>query len=319
MEGISGKATVSQLISNSSGEDSSTPLHCYYIETSEGHQIFNPRYEPIQTIYTSNASPTTIYLCRDTLTHSQLIAKRMNKYKIFSTLQAASIRREIEIHSSLSHPNIVDFYSGGELDDEFVILMEYLPRHDYFVEKIEVVISTQNNDPFMMKPDGGIEKLRSFTYDILQGLDYIHSNGVIHLDMKPANLLLKTDVEANEYPLVKICDFGLSRKVQDNGGIQIERKCGTDKYVPPEVRDNAWITPAVDMWCFGLILHQLTVGFSPYALRWRPGEKVPFSDRYWKKYKETALMDLISSCLILDPRERITAADALRHPWVEDN
>ena len=316
---MEGKATAVQLISNQSEEGASQPPHCYYIETSEGRHIFNPRYEPIQTLYTSNASPTTIYLCRDTLTHAQLIAKRMNKYKIFSTLQVASIRREIEIHSSLSHPNIVDFYSGGELDDEFVILMEYLPKHDYFVEKIEVVFYTQNNNPFMMKPDGGIEKLRSFTYDILQGLNYMHSNGVIHLDMKHANLLIKTDVEANEYPLVKICDFGLSRRVGDNGGILIERKCGTDKYVPPEVRDNAWITPAVDMWCFGLILHQLTVGFSPYALRWKPGEKIPFSDRYWKKYKETALMDLITSCLTLDPRERITAADALRHPWVEDN
>ena len=319
MEEISDGVTAKQPSSKETSDSTSLAPHCYYKEPSVGQRIFNTRYEPLQTIYSSNASPTTIYLCKDSFTNSQVIAKRMSKHKIFSSLQVSSIRREIEIHSSLSHPNIVDFYSGGELDEEFVILMEYLPRHDYFVDKIEVVISIQNNNPFMMKPDGGIEKLRSFSYDILQGLDYIHSNGVIHLDMKPANLLLKTDVEANEYPLVKICDFGLSRRIGDSGTILIERKCGTDKYVPPEVKDNSWITPAVDMWCFGLILHQLTVGFSPYALRWKPGEKIPFSDRYWKKYKETALMDLINSCLTLDPKQRITASDALRHPWISDN
>ena len=84
----------------------------------------------------------------------------------------------------------------------------------------------------------------------------------------------------------------------------------------PEVRDGAHVTPAVDMWCFGVLLHILAVGFPPHALRWKPGEEVRFGPRYWRKYEGTGLTDLIAKCLKLDPRERITVAQALVHPWI---
>lgn len=148
------------------------------------------------------------------------------------------------------------------------MLLEYIPQHDYFVDKIEVVSSKQNNRPFNIKPDGGIEKLRSFTFDILQGLEYIHSLNIIHMDLKPANLMILNYYDEHSYPLVKICDFGLSRRFQPGeSGVVIEKKCGTDKFIAPEVCDNGFVTPMVDMWCFGIILHTLTVGYTPYVLK----------------------------------------------------
>ena len=131
-----------------------------------------------------------------------------------------------------------------------------------------------------MKENGDVEKLRSFSFDILRGLHYMHDKGIIHMDMKPANLMIKPVSNPHEYPIVKIADFGLSRITGPDGYIEIEKKCGTDKYIAPEVRDSAIITTAVDIWCYGLILHVLTVGFLPYAQKWTPGEPIKFTPRY---------------------------------------
>lgn len=166
-----------------------------------------------------------------------------------------------------------------------------------------------------MKPKGDIEKLKSFSYDIIHGLNYIHRNGVVHMDMKPANLMIKPIENQSEYPMVKIGDFGLSRFLQSDGIVEIEKRCGTDKYIAPEVKDGAKVTTSVDMWCYGLILHVLTVGFLPSALKWNPGEPLKFTPRYWRKYDNTGLTDLIDKCLKLNPAERITAEHACEHEW----
>jgi serine/threonine protein kinase len=166
-----------------------------------------------------------------------------------------------------------------------------------------------------MKPDGGKEKLRSFTYDILSGLSYLHRNRVVHMDMKPANLMVMPVRDESEYPLVKISDFGLSRLVDADGFVDIEKRCGTDKFIAPEVKDGARISCAVDMWSFGMILHLLAVGFLPYALKWAPGEPLKFIPRHWRKYESSGLTNLIELCLQVDPVRRVRAEDALMHEW----
>ncbi|OMJ78729.1 hypothetical protein SteCoe_21407 [Stentor coeruleus] len=264
----------------------------------------------VKTLYTSNASPTIVDLYEDKATGVPVILKRLRKSLLFSQYQLTSAQREIQIHQKLHHPNIVEMYDSSETDTEFLLLMEYLPRHDYFTEKIEI-----NNKPFNMKPDGDVEKLRSFSLDILRGLDYLHSNGVVHMDMKPANLMIKPVQNTDEYPIVKIADFGLSRLLCEDGLVFIEKKCGTDKFIPPEVKDGAKVNCAVDMWAFGLILYLLTVGFLPFALKWMPGQPLKFITRHWKKYDKTGLMGLIEQCLQADPGNRITAREALQHDW----
>ena len=285
--------------------------HQVLIQGSDGSAIINPRYVLQREVYRSDASPTIVEIHYDTISNTEVIIKRVEKRRLVSPAQWASARRELEIHRTLHHPNIVDFLDGGETDTEFVLMLEYIPLNNYFSNKVEVC-----NKPFCTRKDGSVEKFRSYTFDILMGLAFLHANGVIHMDLKPGNLLLKKDVDASEYPLVKICDLGLSRRISDDGGIVIEKKCGTNNYIAPEVRDQARVTTAVDMWCFGVMIHLLAVGFAPHTLRWKPGEELKFAPRYWRKYENTGLTDLISRCLKLDPRERITALQALSHPWI---
>ncbi|OMJ67759.1 hypothetical protein SteCoe_34994 [Stentor coeruleus] len=267
-------------------------------------------YNYLKTLYTSNASPTIVELYEDKTSGTLVILKKLRKSMLFTQYQAQSAQREIRIHRMLHHPNIAELYDSSETDNDFLLLIEFIPRHDYFTEKIEI-----NNKPFNMKPDGDVEKLRSFSLDILRGLDYLHSHGVIHMDMKPANLMVKPVQNQDEYPIVKIADFGLSRFLAENGFAYIEKKCGTDKYVAPEVKDGSNVTCAVDIWAFGLILYLLTVGFLPFALKWMPGQQLKFMPRHWKKYDNTGLTNLIEQCLQLDPVKRITASQALHHEW----
>jgi serine/threonine protein kinase len=117
------------------------------------------------------------------------------------------------------------------------------------------------------------EKLQSFARDILTGLDYIHAMGVIHSDMKIQNALLQRpeeeDAEAGEFPIVKLCDFGLSHIIKPdlNGKAMMVERCGTGGYIAPEVGSkNSLIGPEIDMWAFGVMLYEMCTAYKPTKL-----------------------------------------------------
>ena len=271
----------------------------------------NPTFEIVKSVYLEEMAATEVNLLLHKQTQEFFILKRIYKKKLLRPEHFESAARELQIHSQLNHPNIVDNIDSGETAEEFMELLEYVPRPNYFVEKIEI-----NNTPFYTRRDGGIQKLKSFCFDILHGLKFLHESKVIHMDIKPANLLLSTKVNADEYSIVKICDFGLSKMAGDTGLVHIRFRCGTEPYIAPEVQPGVMVTSAVDMWSFGIFLYMLTVGYSPTTLKWKPGNPLPSYPRHWKKYEGTGLFDLIDKCLKLDPSQRIGAADALQHPFL---
>jgi serine/threonine protein kinase len=115
------------------------------------------------------------------------------------------------------------------------------------------------------------EKLMKYAADLLQGLQYIHSVGVIHSDMKLQNALLqRPPEEEEEYPVVKLCDFGLSHimKPELNGKAMMVEKCGTGGYIAPEIAPkNTLVGPEIDMWGFGVMLYEMCTAYKPTKLQ----------------------------------------------------
>eukprot|EP01092_Planopodium_desertum_P003605 TRINITY_DN16666_c0_g1_i3.p1 TRINITY_DN16666_c0_g1~~TRINITY_DN16666_c0_g1_i3.p1 ORF type:complete len:178 (+),score=36.31 TRINITY_DN16666_c0_g1_i3:263-796(+) len=133
----------------------------------------------------------------------------------------------------------------------------------------------------------------------------------------PENLLLKSKKSDTS---VKIADFGLSRMIDEKAMMQTA--CGTPGYVAPEVLKATGYGEEVDMWSIGVIAYILLCGFPPFY-----GDTIPeifeqimaadfeYPDDYWKGISKSA-KDFINKLLVVDPKKRLTARDALSHPWL---
>ncbi|KAH7444811.1 hypothetical protein KP509_02G092700 [Ceratopteris richardii] len=154
-----------------------------------------------------------------------------------------------------------------------------------------------------------------FTRAVLQGLDYLHSAGIVHCDIKPQNILLGSSG-------IKIADFGCARRMGYPSAIDGVLR-GTPLYMAPEVVQGLEQGPASDIWSLGCTLIHMLQGCPPWAhVRCLPALflKIGSSD------EEPPLPHLISPqardfllrCLQRDPKSRSTATELLKHPFLND-
>jgi len=151
-------------------------------------------------------------------------------------------------------------------------------------------------------------------------LDTYIKKGIIHRDLKPENLLYASPEEDAE---IKLADFGLSKIVGiDEESSVTNTTCGTPGYVAPEVLRMKGYDRSVDMWSIGVILYILLCGFPPFyedntakLFQTIMEGKFEFPDPEWTNISDSA-KDLIKRMLTVDPKKRITADDALEHPWI---
>lgn len=106
------------------------------------------------------------------------------------------------------------------------------------------------------------ETVKKFGRDLAQGLYYLHANGIIYADLKPSNVLL------NEYSNLKLCDFGLAKKIVDLIQADPEGqkpKSGTPYYMAPELfQDDGVYSFYSDIWALGCVLYELATGKPPF-------------------------------------------------------
>jgi len=153
---------------------------------------------------------------------------------------------------------------------------------------------------------------------ILEGISLCHERGIVHRDMKPDNLLVSKDLS-----IVKLSDFGLATLLGPNE--TTKGTVGTRAYLPPEMILKHAYNHAVDMWSIGCIAYVLLAGYHPFS----DDGDVPlyiqivtgqweFHDATWSNISDDA-KDFISELLILEPEERMTSKEALRHPWIRNS
>lgn len=147
-----------------------------------------------------------------------------------------------------------------------------------------------------MEPISNELMLKTFMSELLEALQYIHSKDVIHCDIKLENILGQS-LEGHSFPILKICDFGLARRIDPvMKSVLIEKRMGTKEYMAPEVKDNSRITAKVDIWSLGQVFYKMCTTYLPTQLvrDWiSKGQTVPFRDADWTDHP-AELRDLIS-------------------------
>eukprot|EP00232_Nephroselmis_pyriformis_P029139 CAMPEP_0182868158 /NCGR_PEP_ID=MMETSP0034_2-20130328/9142_1 /TAXON_ID=156128 /ORGANISM="Nephroselmis pyriformis, Strain CCMP717" /LENGTH=339 /DNA_ID=CAMNT_0025000549 /DNA_START=370 /DNA_END=1389 /DNA_ORIENTATION=- len=217
------------------------------------------------------------------------------------------IMREIDIIKSISHPSIVHFEEYFHHDNKIYLITELLTGGEMLDALLELGVYSEGD-------------ARKCFIQLIQGLKYLHKNQVTHRDLKLENLILATK---GDITTIKIGDFGLAKSLSEG---QLQTVCGSPLYVAPEVVTNTnpgAYTPCVDIWSAGVVLFILLAGYPPFEDE-NEGvlfDKIcagqyDFDDEAWEEVSAEA-KDIVSKLLTIDPKKRITADEALAHPWIK--
>jgi len=238
---------------------------------------------------------------------SQIFAVKEIHYE--NTEEREKVENESEILEQLDHMSIVRleqvFYAAGKV----LMVLEYLPGGDLF-------------DGLVSRPYYSEKDACACARQIIMALNYLSRKGIIHRDLKPENLLLAEKPSEERPPIIKLTDFGIAKSIADGRKVVECHGSGSPMYLAPETILERPISSAVDIWACGVILFLLLVGYPPF---WN--ERVEFlllsilqgnytfPSPYWDTVSESA-KDLIRKMLVVNPDERITASQALRHEWI---
>ena len=226
--------------------------------------------------------------------------KSFNKKKnIFSI---SKIKNEVKIMSKLrKHNNIVKLFELFETEDHYCLVMENIVGGNLLN-----AINKMNKIP---------ENLAKIIFrQLIKTLQYIHSNGIVHRDIKPDNILLDLD------NTIKICDFGVSKIISE--GQLIRDSCGTPAFVAPEILlDYPYDPFPTDIWSSGVVLYAMTTGFFPFRGVNETQLHKSILNGIFPKPKDISndLNDLLSKILTINPKKRISLEDILLHPWFKND
>ena len=211
------------------------------------------------------------------------------------------IYNEINIHSKLSHENIIKLYNVHEDNENINIIMEYAENGNLFE-----LISKEKN---------GLEESKAFDYfiQVVNAVYYLHNNNIIHRDIKPENILIGNDNK------IKLCDFGWAKE------LTLENRstfCGTVEYMAPEIVGSENYDYSVDIWSLGILLYELLFGHSPFKANTTKNvilniktHELTYDDK--NKKISNSCKDLIQKLLVSNPQKRLKIKDILEHPFVK--
>ena len=211
------------------------------------------------------------------------------------------IYNEINIHSKLSHENIIKLYNIHEDNESINIIMEYAEKGNLF--------------QLISKEKSGLDESKAFDYfiQVVNAVYYLHNNNIIHRDIKPENILIGNDNK------IKLCDFGWAKE------LTLENRstfCGTVEYMAPEIVGSENYDYSVDIWSLGILLYELLFGHSPFKANNTKNiilniktHELTYDDK--NKKISNSCKDLIKKLLDSNPQKRLKIKDILEHPFVK--
>jgi serine/threonine protein kinase len=250
---------------------------------------------------------SVVKLAEDKNTGEKVAIKCVDRKKL-APEDHAMLRREVQILSSLDHPNVIKFKEYAENVSHCYLVTEPLMGGELF-------------DRIISMPEGHFsEKVAaSFFQPLMSALAYLHSLHIAHLDLKPENFLLSSSAPDSA---IKIADFGFAD--YQRPGEVLREVCGSPGYIAPEIiADRASVegyTLAADIWSMGVILYILLTGYPPFSAECDDDSfeltKKGVYDRAPMESLTPAAQNLITRMIVLDPVQRPTAAEVLRHSWI---
>ena len=229
-------------------------------------------------------------------TNEKVAIKILEKCKIIEKDDEIRVKRELEMMPKFYHNNVILVTEIFSNRDNFYIVMEYCEGGELF-------------NYIVKKRRLAEEEAAFFFYQIISGLEYIHSLGIVHRDLKPENLLLGKD------HILKIIDFGLSNYFSKK---LLVTPCGSPCYASPEmVSGNKYNGFRIDIWSTGIILYAMLCGYLPFEDKDNEVlfKKILRCKLELPSHLSHSSKDLMLKILVTNPEKRITIPEIKRHPF----
>ncbi len=206
------------------------------------------RYEIVRVL--GSGAMGVVYEAQDNKLHRRVAIKTIIKSAMVDETQAADyserFMREAQSVARLNHPNIVTVYDFGEEGDIAYFVMEFIQGHE-----LKEFLDSGVQFP--------LEKSLHYMIDLLDALDYAHSQGIVHRDIKPANIMIDGSGR------LKLTDFGVVKVLDKQEGTQAGTMVGTPGYMSPEQILGTSVSPRSDIFAAGVVLYQLLTWQKPFT------------------------------------------------------
>ncbi|NXD86466.1 MYLK2 kinase, partial [Halcyon senegalensis] len=244
-----------------------------------------------------------VHTCTEKQTGLKLAAKIIRKQ---GAKDKEMVLLEIDVMNQLNHRNLIQLYDAIETPREIILFMEYVEGGELFERIID-------DDYHLTEVDCMV-----FVRQICEGIRFMHHMRVLHLDLKPENILCVAAIGH----MVKIIDFGLARRYNPQEKLKVN--FGTPEFLSPEVVNYEQVSYSTDMWSMGVITYMLLSGLSPFlgdndtetlnnvlAANWY------FDEETFESVSDEA-KDFVSNLIIKEKSARMSAAQCLEHPWLNN-
>ncbi|KAL1138671.1 hypothetical protein AAG570_008733, partial [Ranatra chinensis] len=240
-----------------------------------------------------------VHLALERSTYLRFALKVIKRSKLDSPNMRYLLLNEIRIHKQLNHPNILPLYTYFTDKTSIYLVLEYaaygtildlLHKLGQFPEQITA----------------------KYIYQACDALQYCHTKGIVHRDVKPENLLV--DVRQD----LKLSDFGMASFPRSRAMV---RKRGTSHYFSPEIIEGKPYGESVDRWSVGVLAYEMLAGEHPFIDQdgnTMPQRIVALDFTFPEHFSEGA-KDLISQLIIFNPLKRLRFDRVMSHPWVIEN
>ncbi|XP_068438518.1 serine/threonine-protein kinase 17A [Clinocottus analis] len=278
------------------------------IQTSISGEPFTDHYTLIPGRELGRGKFAVVRKCVEKCSGHEYAAKFMRKRRKGQDCRMEIIHEIAVLELATASRRVVNLHQVYEMPSEMVLVLEFAAGGEIFNQ----CVSDEDDEAFSE------EDVKRLMRQILEGVSFLHQNNVVHLDLKPQNILLTSSSPLGD---IKIVDFGLSRML--SGHQELREIMGTPEYVAPEVLNYEPISTATDMWSAGVLAYVMLTGISPFL-----GESkqetflnisqlnVSYSEEELQQPDRSAL-SFIQTLLRKQPQDRATAEQCLQHPWLQ--